>query len=311
VAACPRDTDQYRGRFAPSPTGPLHLGSLLAAVVSYVRARQQGGRWLLRIEDIDKPRVAPGAADAILRSLDAHGLEWHEEVCWQSRRLERYEATLNQLSEAGSVYPCSCTRQEIRQRARTGLAGPVYPGTCRDGAKSGRRCAQRFRIAGTELRFSDYSHGLLSCDPAKEVGDVIVKRRDGLFAYLLASTVDDADSGVTEIVRGDDILGFTPAQICLQQVLSLPQPHYAHFAVLRGADGRKLSKQNGAPAVDDRQPARNLVAVLRHIGMDAPSELARATPAEVWSWVDQNPRPPLVKSREPSAVRPISDMIDF
>ena len=308
MAAGPKLASSYRGRFAPSPTGPLHLGSLLAAVVSYLRARHEQGEWLLRMEDIDGPRVAPGAAAAILRSLEAHGLAWDGEICWQSRRIDRYASALRRLEALGRVYPCSCTRQEIRRNAHTGLAGPVYAGTCRGRAQPVPSYALRFRIETSTLQFFDRCHGLLRCNPAAEVGDVVVKRRDGLFAYVLACTIDDADFGITEIVRGDDILGFTPAQICLQRALSLPEPGYAHFPVVRGADGRKLSKQNDAPAIDDSQAAANLIRVLRLLGIEPPAELARSRPADLWGWVDDKGLDPLPESAQKQPARAISEL---
>lgn len=274
----------YRGRFAPSPTGPLHLGSLVAAVASYLRARKAGGEWLLRIEDLDRPRVVPGAVDSILSSLEAHGLAWDGPVRIQSQHVDEYLATADQLERNGLAYRCSCTRQEIRRRSKRGIAGPVYPGTCRRGAKPNRRTAIRLRTRSMRLEFVDLYEGRLTCNPHRDLGDFIIRRRDGLVAYVMACVLDDAAANITEVVRGSDILGFTPAQVWLQSLLELPTPAYAHIPVVRTANGSKLSKQTGAPALDDAQASANLLAAFAFLGCDADPSMAGAAVSEIWNW---------------------------
>ncbi len=275
----------YRGRFAPSPTGPLHAGSLLAAVASFMRAKQQQGQWLLRIEDIDPPREVAGATDAILRSLEAHGLHWDEELRYQSQHLETYAAVVDRLLAAGSAYACTCSRKSVRGSAPQGIAGPVYPGTCRHAHHETTNAAIRLRTEPVTIEFTDLYCGPLTYQLESQLGDFIIRRRDGLSAYVIACVLDDAEAGITEIIRGDDILGFTPAQIWLQRQLGLEQPGYGHIPVLRGADGEKLSKQTGAPAVDDARAGENICQALVELGCRAPVELRAAPVAEVWAWV--------------------------
>ncbi|MEJ2199468.1 MAG: tRNA glutamyl-Q(34) synthetase GluQRS [Desulfuromonadaceae bacterium] len=215
------------GRFAPSPTGPLHFGSLLAAVGSYCLARQAGGLWLLRMEDLDQPRVVPGAAEKIMRTLEDLQLFWDREVVWQSRRTERYTEMLERLRARNLVFPCACSRREILASApHPGEEGPVYPGTCRPGLPAGRRPrAWRLRVPELRIELADGVFGAVSQCLADEIGDFVLRRADGLFAYQLAVVVDDADSGVTQVVRGQDLLASTPRQIYLQQCLKLPHPY--------------------------------------------------------------------------------------
>lgn len=273
------------GRFAPSPTGPLHLGSLLAAVGSYLAARAAGGRWLVRIEDIDPPRVVPGAADAILRSLEAHGLRWDGQVLWQSRRTAAHHAALDRLREAGLLYPCACTRRELAAVARAGVDGPVYPGTCRAGLPPGRSArAWRLRVADTRIEFRDAIQGTQAQHPARAVGDFVLQRADGLIAYQLAVVVDDAFQGVTQVVRGIDLLGSTARQIYLQQCLDLPRPDYAHLPLLVDRQGMKLGKQTGAHPLDDRHAGANLRQVLTALQLPPPDDLLGAPPAELLRW---------------------------
>jgi len=242
----------YRGRFAPSPTGALHFGSLVAALAGWLDAHALGGQWLLRIEDLDTPRNRPGTLDSILRTLEALGLQWDGQVRVQSRRTDAYRAALDALVAAGHAYPCACTRTEIAAAAtRSGIEGPVYPGTCRDGLPPGRSArAWRVRVDDRAIGFDDRIRGRREQHLGRDVGDFVVCRADGIFAYQLAVVVDDADQGITDVVRGADLLDSTPRQIWLQQRLGLPLPRYAHLPLALNARRQKLSKQTFAPAVD-------------------------------------------------------------
>jgi glutamyl-Q tRNA(Asp) synthetase len=242
----------YRGRFAPSPTGALHFGSLVAALASWLDARAAGGQWLLRIEDIDTPRNRPGAADAICRMLERLGLHWDGPVCVQRLQLDAYRAALDALIAAGHAYPCTCTRTEVAAAAtRTGIEGPVYPGTCRSGLPPGRSArAWRLRVDDHAIAFDDRIRGRIVQHLESDIGDFVVHRADGIFAYQLAVVVDDAAQGVTDVVRGADLLDSTPRQLWLQHLLGLPVPRHAHLPLALNADGQKLSKQTFAPTVD-------------------------------------------------------------
>jgi glutamyl-Q tRNA(Asp) synthetase len=260
-----------RGRFAPSPTGPLHFGSLVAAVASYVDARAVGGEWLVRIEDVDTPRSVPGADSDILRTLERFGFEWDGPVIYQSRRTETYREALERLKHEGRVYPCSCSRREI--------GGPVYPQTCRAGvSEPGKSQAWRLRVDETTLGFDDRLLGWQAQDLGRDVGDFVLLRADGLFGYQLAVVVDDAAQGVTDIVRGADLLDSTPRQIYLRRLLGYREPRYLHVPVVTNARGEKLSKQTLAPALDAAEAAAELAAALRFLGQpesqgDTPSEI--------------------------------------
>lgn len=264
-------TPLYKGRFAPSPTGPLHFGSLVAAVASWLDARAHGGAWLVRIEDVDATRTVPGAADAILRSLEALALSWDGEVMRQSGRASRYSAALETLRARDLVYRCACSRKEIADSAVAGIEGPVYPGTCR------ARClgeeiagADRLRVPDRGVGFEDRLLGSVTQHLARDLGDFVLRRRDGLFAYQLAVVVDDEDQGITDVVRGADLLHSTPRQILLQNLLGFSTPRYLHIPVAMGADGQKLSKQNLATPVDPARPAESLARALRFLGQDVP-----------------------------------------
>lgn len=268
----------YIGRFAPSPTGPLHFGSLVAAVASWLDARAAKGRWLLRMEDLDAPRTVPGAADQILRTLEACGLAWDGEVAWQSRRDRLYEAALERLRAMGTVYGCRCSRREIADSALTGVEGAIYPGTCRGRALApGPGVAERLLTTGEEIAFVDRVQGTVSQRVASAVGDFVLRRRDGLFAYQLAVVVDDAEQGVTDVVRGADLLLSTPRQIVLQRLLGYPTPRYLHVPVA-ARRGEKLSKQTLATAVDATRPLPWLSAAISFLGQ---REVAGATAAEM------------------------------
>jgi len=262
------------GRFAPSPTGPLHSGSLLAATASYLDARHRGDRWFLRIDDLDVPRNVPGAEDAILRSLDAHGLHWDGAVIRQSEQLERYQAALARLTESGHTFNCTCARKRLK-----GL-GP-YPGFCRDAAHPAIDAAVRVRVLDAQIAFADEVVGPVVELLGKTVGDFIIRRRDGLIAYQLATAVDDGDPEITRVIRGRDLLDNTARQIYLMQLLALSPPTYAHVPMILNARGQKLSKQTHAPALDDLKPAANLREILPMLGLVPP---ALTTPAELLDW---------------------------
>ena len=275
----------YRGRFAPSPTGPLHFGSLVAAVASYLEAKSRGGEWLVRMEDLDAPRTVPGAADDILRTLEAFGMHCDGAVLYQSTRSDAYRAALDQLQQRGMLYGCACTRREIADSALHGIDGPVYPGTCRNGLPAGRTArATRVRTAGARVTFDDAIQGLVTQNLEHDVGDFVVHRADGLFAYQLAVVVDDAAQGITHVVRGADLLDSTPRQIWLQRLLGLATPRYAHIPVALNDQGEKLSKQTHAVALDVDHPAPALAQALCFLGQDIPPELACGPVTSLWQW---------------------------
>ncbi|HRP98644.1 MAG TPA: tRNA glutamyl-Q(34) synthetase GluQRS [Rhodocyclaceae bacterium] len=278
---------RYVGRFAPSPTGPLHFGSLIAAIGSFLDARTHGGRWLLRIEDVDSPRTIAGAAEAIVATLARFGLEWDGVPVRQSRRRESYEAALEHLRRTGEVFPCACTRREIADSALARDGSRVYPGTCRDGLPQGRSArAWRVRVGG-EIAFDDAVQGRQREELATETGDFVVLRADGLFAYQLAVVVDDCEVGVTHVVRGADLLDSTARQIHLQRLLGCPTPAYAHLPVAVNEAGEKLSKQTLA-AVDGFSPASAWLAALAFLGQNPPDELAGAPLEPIRAWAIAN-----------------------
>lgn len=279
----------YRGRFAPSPTGPLHFGSLIAAVGSYVDAHAQGGAWLVRIEDLDTPRVVAGAADDILRSLDAFALHWDGEVVYQSTRHAAYEAALAQLADAGATFSCACTRKEIADSALGPDGTAIYPGTCRNGLAPGRQGrAIRVRVDDEAIVFHDRLQGPMTQHLARDVGDFVVRRADGEYAYQLAVVVDDAWQGITDIVRGADLLDSTPRQIHLQRLLGMPTPRYLHLPVATNAQGEKLSKQTLATPVDAKHASVGVIAALNFLGHAPPEELHRSPVAELLQWAIAN-----------------------
>jgi glutamyl-Q tRNA(Asp) synthetase len=306
----------YLGRFAPSPTGPLHAGSLVAALASWLDARAQGGRWLVRIEDVDRPRCVPGADQVILAQLATCGLLSDEPPVYQSQRGARYRPALDALLAAGQAYPCGCSRSDIAAAlAATGNARPrhgelIYPSTCRDGLRGKKARAWRFRIpdfeekaaealdpytqlathsiANGELAWFDRRLGGQRQNVAREVGDFVLLRADGLWAYQIAVVVDDAEQCVTDVVRGADLADNTPRQILLQRALSVPTPRYLHTPLMLGADGEKLSKQNGARALDTRTPAATLAALAAAaavLGLPPHAgPIADALPAWIAAW---------------------------
>lgn len=269
----------YTGRFAPSPTGRLHLGSLVGALASYLDARAHNGHWLLRMEDLDPPREVPGAAQAILDSLQAHGLHWDGEVMWQSQRHADYQRVLDRLCARGEAFFCTCSRTELA--AQQG----IHAGNCRaDGSEPGADFAVRCQVADTVVGFDDAIQGHYQQNLLTDVGDFVLKRKDGLFAYQLAVVVDDAEQGITHVVRGSDLLDSTPRQIWLQSLLGAPQPHYAHVPVVINAEGQKLSKQTHARELDSADAEQNLRSALAFLQQPAPAP-GLAVPALVASAV--------------------------
>ena len=314
----------YRGRFAPSPTGPLHFGSLVAALGSYLDAKHHHGAWLVRIEDLDTPRCGVGAADDILRTLEAYGLHWDEAVIYQSWRSPAYEDALQQLKDIGAVYPCCCTRKEIADSALHGIDGLVYPGTCRNGIPAGRE-ARAWRVR-TDLKtpvrpepvegqlehttvtyssfdrlrtngsvgFEDALQGRITQPLESDIGDFVVKRADDLFAYQLAVVVDDAFQDITHVVRGADLLHSTPRQIYLQRLLGLPTPKYLHLPVAVNARGEKLSKQTLAIPLDKNKVAETLYDALMFLHQQPPAELKSGKTQEILVWAITHWRPDLI-----------------
>jgi glutamyl-Q tRNA(Asp) synthetase len=283
---------EYRGRFAPSPTGPLHFGSLVAAVGSYLNAKQHQGKWLVRIEDLDSHRTVKGADADILGTLEACGLLWDEDVVYQSRRTAAYEEAFQRLKQTGSVYPCACSRKEIADSALKRGIELAYPGTCRNGIAQDKVArAWRVRVDDASISFSDRSQGTIAQALANEVGDFVVLRADGLFAYQLAVVVDDAAQGINEVVRGADLLFSTPRQIYLQRLLGLDTPRYMHLPVVVNAQGEKLSKQNLALPVGKDNPASVLFKVLETLRLQPPVELKFDEVEQILAWAIVNWQP--------------------
>jgi glutamyl-Q tRNA(Asp) synthetase len=280
------DALPYRGRFAPSPTGPLHFGSIVAALGSCLEARRRGGEWLLRMEDVDAPRCVPGADREILLALEALGFAWDGPVLYQSTRSERYREALAVLRLADRVFPCACTRRELADAATVAIdGGQRYPGTCRAGLAPGREArAWRLRVNDEEIGCVDAVQGPISQCLERDVGDFVLLRADGLFAYQLAVVVDDADQGITHVLRGADLLDSTPRQIWLQRCLGVATPAYTHLPVAVNAAGEKLSKQTLAPAVDPRSPGPLFHAALAFLGQQPPEDLSTASVADCWAW---------------------------
>jgi glutamyl-Q tRNA(Asp) synthetase len=262
---------------------------MVAAVGSFLEARHRGGEWLVRMEDLDPPREAPGAADDILRTLEAFGLHWDGEVVYQSRRHALYEGALEKLQAQDALYACACSRREIADSSVSGVDGLVYPGTCRGGIAPGHAPrAWRVKVDGQKIEFNDAIQGKLVRNLAADFGDFVVRRADGFFAYQLAVVVDDAAQGITGIVRGADLIESTPRQIHLQRLLDLPTPYYLHLPVALNAQSEKLSKQTYAAPLDAARPLPALFQVMRFLGQDAPPELAADSLADFWRWAVEN-----------------------
>ena len=273
---------RYIGRFAPTPSGYLHFGSLVAALASYLDARHVGGQWLLRMEDLDPPREMPGAQDAILRSLEAYGFEWDGQLVRQSERHGEYAALVERLLSQGLAYACTCSRKQLEG------SGGIYPGTCRNALHADIDAAIRLRVPELEYRFNDRVQGEFRQHLGREVGDFVIRRRDGLFAYQLAVVLDDAWQGVTDVVRGADLLDSTPRQLYLQELLGLPQPRYLHVPLIIQPDGHKLGKSYRSPPLPADQAPPLLIRALRALGQPTPAELADASPGELLAWASKH-----------------------
>ena len=279
----------YRGRFAPSPTGPLHFGSLIAALGSCLEARVRGGEWLVRIDDVDLPRCRPGADWQILATLEACGFIWDGAVLRQTQRSAHYQAALDQIKMDGIVFPCACTRKELADSAVAADGAQRYPGTCRHGVPGGKAAlAWRLATADESIGFDDAIQGRVTQNLAQDVGDFVLLRADGIFAYQLAVVVDDAGQGITHVVRGADLLASTLRQIYLQRCLGLPTPAYAHLPMVVNPAGEKLSKQTLAAPIDPARPVPALVAALHLLGQAPPSDLAQSGVADIWAWAIQH-----------------------
>ncbi len=287
------------GRFAPTPSGPLHFGSLVAALASYCQARSQDQPWLLRIEDVDTPRVVPGASDRILRDLETFGFDWDGPVLYQSGQFEHYRNNLARLLRSGDAFACECSRRSLREHGvASGPLGQIYPGLCRDKELAAAGHSIRLNVAAAgRVVFEDLVYGEFALDLSREVGDFVLRRVDGIYAYHLAVVVDDALQGVTEIVRGADLLENTCLHLYLQRRLDLPAPTYLHVPLVNNADGVKLSKQTGASALDPFQANSLLVDALRHLGQNPPQELGDGSPAEILRWASHHWEPARIEPR--------------
>lgn len=278
-------SSSYRGRFAPSPTGPLHLGSIVAALASFLDARANQGRWLVRMEDLDPPRESPGAAEHILRTLEQLHLYWDEPVLYQSSRSDAYRAALDCLRKQDQIYACRCSRLE--------LAGSiVYPGTCRNlGLAHTAGTSLRCKVPHTNCSFMDRLQGRQSQQLDTEVGDFVLLRKDGYFAYQLAVVVDDGWQGITDVVRGCDLLDSTPRQLFLQHCLQLPQPRYAHIPLVINAQGQKLGKQQYSPAIDATRPSLVIWQALTLLGQQPEQAWQQESPENLLQWGAANWQP--------------------
>lgn len=281
----------YIGRFAPSPSGPLHFGSLVAALGSYFQAKANDGQWLVRMEDLDPPREMAGASELILRTLEAYHLHWDGEVIYQSNRHDAYQAQIEQWLDSGQAYYCQCTRKQIK------ALGGFYTGTCRElKLTDANNCAIRLRMSDPVNAFEDIHHGTLSIPQALAEEDFIIKRRDGLFAYNLAVVLDDIEQGITEVVRGADLIEPTGRQISLYHMLGQTPVSYLHLPLALGDNGQKLSKQNHAPAVNNDEPIPALLDAMRFLGFKLEKDLESASIDEIIAWgckqwrVDQLPK---------------------
>lgn len=278
------------GRFAPTPSGPLHMGSLVTAVASYCHAKSQHQKWLLRIEDLDTPRIVKGSADDILRTLDTFGFEWNGDVVYQSQRFEAYEQVIQQLLQKKLVYACECSRKQLMANEHaTGPLGLIYPGACRTKHLNRLNFSLRLNVdqAG-KIKFMDAHYGRYELNISTDVGDIVLKRIDGIYAYHLAVVIDDAYQGVKEIVRGADLLEVTCVHLYLNSLLRLPNASYLHIPLIRNPDGKKLSKQTGAMGLDNIRPSEQLHQALLFLGQDMPEDFRYLKPAELLQYAIAN-----------------------
>ena len=284
----------YKGRFAPSPTGPVHFGTLIAAVGSYLQAKKNHGEWIIRMEDVDITRKVEGSDTDILHTLETFGFEWHGEVIYQSQQTEHYEHALEQLISQSLVFPCSCSRKQLATSDTDQVDSQIYPGICRNRqlpetrTDETREHALRILAEDITIKFDDAVMGEQSQNIKQQCGDFIIKRRDGLFAYQLAVVVDDALQNVTEIVRGSDLLDSTERQIYLQQLLGYPTPAYCHLPLAVDAGGNKISKSEGAAKVDIKNREKLICSVLEFLGQDPPADLSGCNLNDIWKWGADN-----------------------
>jgi glutamyl-Q tRNA(Asp) synthetase len=297
------------GRFAPSPSGPLHFGSLVAALASYCAAKSRKGRWLLRIEDVDTPRVVAGASEQILRDLEAFGFEWDASVSYQSDQFEQYQHYLEKLLDQGDSYACECSRRSLRQHGvHSGPLGQIYPGLCRSKRLSIANHSLRLNTENAQtVNFIDQVYGELGLNLPESVGDFVLKRRDNIFAYHLAVVVDDELQGINQVVRGADLLENTCLHIYLQHRLSFSTPVYMHIPLVNNAQGVKLSKQTGASALDHQFASRLLVSALQHLGQPAQRDHEQINQREILQWAVANWDPGLIPARQPAAAESLQD----
>jgi glutamyl-Q tRNA(Asp) synthetase len=278
VMTIPAPESPYIGRFAPSPSGPLHFGSLVSAVASYLDAKAHNGTWLVRMDDLDPPREISGAADLILQQLQQHSLNWDGDILYQSQRSEAYLATLEKLQHEGLIYPCQCSRQQLKEQ------GGLHHGRCQLQDPSALAALRLAAPVKSQIEFEDIFQGQQNQNIKQEVGDVVLHRKDGLFAYQLAVVVDDAYQQISHVIRGSDLLSSTPRQICLQQLLGLPTPLYGHIPVVTNLNGQKLSKQNLTPSIDAKTASTNLTSALQWLGLPLPKALYSASGHELLNW---------------------------
>lgn len=286
-----QNVSAYRGRFAPTPSGPLHFGSLTTAVGSYLQAKSQNGQWRIRIDDLDPPRVVKGAADTILKCLEIYGLNWDGPVLYQSSRHDAYQAALDELNKIGMIYPCACSRKDIKDTlAANRKTSLVYPGTCRNGLKQGQQAETwRVKTDNSVIEFEDLFLGTSSQHVQKKVGDFLVKRVGDYYAYHLAVVVDDAYQGYTEIIRGYDLLESAHRQIFLQKLLNIIPPAYGHLPLVLNDQGKKMSKQNlTEKSIINSDPVPTLCAALRVLGQPLPEGILESDIDSFWEWAIKN-----------------------
>lgn len=283
-------SDDPVGRFAPSPSGPLHFGSLVTAVASYCDSKSRNGKWLLRIEDLDTPRVVKGATDNILKTLEAFGFEWDEGILYQSQRFEIYQQAIQELIAQGLVYACHCSKKSLlKHGTNTGPLGQIYPGICQQ--KNYPLNSSRLRLKTTisdSIKFTDRHFGTYSMNLKHQVGDILIKRIDGIYAYHLAVVIDDSFQQINEIVRGSDLLEVSCVHLYLNQLLGLPDASYLHLPLAKNNDGQKLSKQTGAIGLDIKKASQQIHAALTFLGQDTPQELMHYSVDELLIYAIQN-----------------------
>ena len=299
----PVSITNYIGRFAPSPTGPLHFGSLVAAVGSYLEAKTKGGKWLLRIEDIDPPREIKGATKSIIHTLEQFGFEWDEHITYQSRRYDIYQEYIDKLLHRSLAYSCGCSRKDIAAAATRSANGLVYPGTCRTGLGKKESRSVRLLTENIDIHFQDLIQGDIIQNLESESGDYVIKRADGLFAYNLAVVIDDQLSGVTDIVRGYDLLPCTCQHIYLQRTLHFDTPRYAHLPIAINETGQKLSKQNLAKEVHVKEKIKNLFNALTFLNQNPDKQLLDGDLDSIWEWaIDNWNIEPIMRIKEKAAI---------